>query len=185
MSERRDRPSAVCRPSGIRPGDVRSNGMPADVSSVEFESRQYDGRVLEAIALVAYGFLDAGAARLALVLFEGLCAVRPDWSYPHLARGVCAEQLGERAEARRAYDRAETLDPADPQAALNSAELALREGNTATAVLRLRVVLHGRAASERQVRRARALMSLARTAPRARPRATRGSSDPSSAGRSR
>ncbi|MEO1334263.1 MAG: hypothetical protein AAFV29_01410, partial [Myxococcota bacterium] len=130
---------------------------PSDIAYV----RGYERRMLEGIAVVAYEYLPAGGAKVAQVLFEGLCAVRPTWSYVHLARGVCHERQGQTGEAWQAHKQAAQLDSTEPQAQLNMADLAVRHDKPALAARLARQVINIESIRPDQRRRAEAILQLA------------------------
>jgi Flp pilus assembly protein TadD len=78
---------------------------------------------LVAVSEIAYHYLFNGGLGLALSLYDGLVAVAPDEPQFALGLGLTHDQLGDRDEAMRWYRHAAELDPGDPQADLNSAEL--------------------------------------------------------------
>ena len=118
--------------------------------------------MLDAIAVVAHQYLDMGAIRVARALFEGLCAVCPDWPYPHLGLGVCRLQQGATREAREAFQRAAELDPSDPDALLHLAEIAIHQRQFGAADRWLRRARQIGAATDADARRARALARIVR-----------------------
>ena len=143
---------------GKRDFDSVATAMLPQLNKERAPTQYDDHRILEGMALVGYRYLQDGDDRVAQILFEGLCAVRPDWSYAHLARGVCAERLGQSAAARHAYACAARLDADDPQSRLNLAELLLQESQDQRAISLLRRVLGLSAATRAQLERARLLL---------------------------
>jgi predicted Zn-dependent protease len=125
------------------------------------DARGYSSRDLHALAEVAYHYLFSGGERIAEVFFEGLSAIAPDEAYFALALGLTYDRLGKTEAAWASYRRAAALDPEDPRAELNLAELALERGDNREARTRLLAAL-GKAKRRRElelVRKAEALLS--------------------------
>jgi predicted Zn-dependent protease len=101
------------------------------------EARGYAREDLYAIAEIAYHYLFNGGLRLALVLYEGLTAVAPDEAYFALALGLTQDHLRNQEAALHWYQRAGALDPEEPRADLNQAELFLQNGQVEKAQLLL------------------------------------------------
>ena len=123
-------------------------------------SQGYEQRMLDSIAHVGYRYLQSGGVKVAQVLFEGLCAVRPQWAYVQLARGVCNERLGQSVEAWKAYEEAARLAPDDPQPKMNMAELAVALRKDGLAVRILEDILAMAATTSEQRKRAKAVLSV-------------------------
>jgi Flp pilus assembly protein TadD len=123
-------------------GQVRA--LPADECSRAIvrrsiaEARGYSDEELFALAEVGYHYFRSGGLRLALVVFEGLTAIKPDESYFWLALGLVTDYLGDKRRAATCYETAGRLDPNDPRPDLNLAELCLERSDRrrATAYLR-------------------------------------------------
>ena len=86
---------------------------------------QYQERDLAAVAQIAHHYLLNGAPELAKVLLEGLTEASPKVAHFHLLLGLALDHLGERTAAILSYRTAMSLDPSDPRAALNLAELSI------------------------------------------------------------
>ena len=124
------------------------------------QARGYDAYMADAIAQLAYQYLTSGAVRVSRVLFEGLCAVRPDWSYARLGLGVCYLMQSDLQAARASLEMAVGLDPYDAQARLNLAELAIRQRHPSRALQHLKDVEGLPRVTDRQRRRALGLAKL-------------------------
>lgn len=92
------------------------------------ELRGYEAADLMAIAEIGYHYLRSGGAKLAKVIFEGLTAIQPEEGYFWLALGLAHDHLDDLVAARAAYQKAGEVDPRDPVADLNLAELELAAG---------------------------------------------------------
>ena len=124
----------VARVSGpeIHPDDL----FPIDVDDLErtsdliapFRPETHSIEDLYVIAQMATQYLHNGALRLAVILFEGLVAARPEEIYFRLALGLTYERLGHSARAGRMYLDARRLAPADPRPDINLGQLALIHG---------------------------------------------------------
>lgn len=91
------------------------------------QARRYQREDLFAIAEVAYLYLFGGHEKLARILFEGLAAVDPREPYFAMALGLAYDLEGDVDRAERAYHRASKLDPKDPRADVNRAEILLEK----------------------------------------------------------
>jgi predicted Zn-dependent protease len=103
---------------------------------------RYSREELYAIAEIAYHYQRCGGFRLAAVIFEGLTMIAPNEAYFALALGLASERLGDRGKAQQCYAKARELDPTEPYADINLAELALEAGDRRTAVALLRSGIH-------------------------------------------
>lgn len=74
--------------------------------------------VRRAEAYYALGLLRTNQDRYgeALAAYERAAFLRPDWSLPHIGRGIALHLLDRDAEAIQAFETAIKLDPADPRA---------------------------------------------------------------------
>lgn len=104
--------------------------------------RGYARDDLHAVAEIGYHYLHNGGIRFARLLFEGLVAVAPDELYFALALGLAADHSGDKAVARREYQRASNLDPRDPRPEVNLAELDLEAGQFEAARRHLETAAH-------------------------------------------
>src|SRR5262249_37362876 len=98
------------------------------------QARGYARDDLFAIAEVAHHYLMNGATKVAMTLFEGLCAVSPNESYFALGLGLSLDLLGDTQAAFAAYTRASELDPSDGRPDVNRAELLIESGKVARGV---------------------------------------------------
>lgn len=87
------------------------------------DARGYDREDLFAVAEMGYHYLMNGGVKLAITLFEGLTAVAPGEPYFALALALAYDHQGDKPAAIRQYEKAGQLDPFDPRADLNRAEL--------------------------------------------------------------
>lgn len=126
------------------------------------EARGYTDEQLYAVADLGYHYFHKGGVRLAEVLFDGLVAVKPDEAYFWLGLGVASDLQGNKPRAMRCYERAKRLDPSDPHAELNLAELHLEAGDRRQAVNHLNgAVKKAQARRLREVeRKARAMFAM-------------------------
>lgn len=125
------------------------------------EARGYTRADLFALAEIGRHYLFSGGLRIALTLFEGLAAIAPDEPYFALALGLCLDKLDRVEDARAAYQRVVQLDPRDPRAELNLAELDLCCGDKRAAATRLtRAAAKARTSGELELsRKAEALLA--------------------------
>jgi tetratricopeptide (TPR) repeat protein len=93
------------------------------------EARGYSDAELYALAEIGYHYFQSGGLKLALVIFEGLMAVKPSEPYFCLATGLARDFVGDKLGAKRAYREAARLEPADARPELNLAEIALEAGD--------------------------------------------------------
>lgn len=126
------------------------------------ETRGYSDDELYALAEVGYHYIRNGGLRLALVIFEGLTAIKPEEPYFWLALGLVTDYLGDKSRAHRCYKHAGKLDPADPRPDLNVAELHIERGDKKTAIAYLRRASQKarRAGDEALENKANALLGL-------------------------
>jgi Flp pilus assembly protein TadD len=89
--------------------------------------RRYAKDDLFAVAEVAYMYLFGGQETLARILFEGLAAVDPREPYFALALGLAHDLEGNLDRAEQSYRRASKLDPTDPRADVNRAEILIEK----------------------------------------------------------
>ncbi len=142
-------------------GKVRA--LPAEEASRAIVCRSvaeaygYARADLFAVAEIGRHYLESGGYRLAAVIFEGLEALEPDEAYFVLALGLAKDRLGDKEAAMACYRRSQTLDPGDPRADLNLAELLIESGRRREAVRLIRS-----AAKKAEVRRESALENKAR-----------------------
>lgn len=124
--------------------------------------RPYSKDDLYAVAEIAYHYLFAGAVPIASVLYEGVTAICPNEPAFWLGLGLCADRLGDKQKARANYARAAALDPADPRADINLAELFLEENDLPRARAHLaRAVKKADVKSDRTLgAKARAILGL-------------------------
>lgn len=87
--------------------------------------RGYEREDLFAVAELGYHYLMNGGVKLAVTLFEGLTAVAPAEPYFALALALAYDHQGDKSLALAWYQKAGQLDPFDPRADLNRAELLL------------------------------------------------------------
>lgn len=92
---------------------------------------------LLAVAEVAHHYLFSGGAALARTLFHGLAAIAPREPYFALGLGLAHDHMGHGEAALHWYQRAAKLDPMDPRADINQAELYVRSGELERATLLL------------------------------------------------
>ncbi len=112
--------SATVEPSSTHDVvDVRPLALPADD--------------VDNIAELAYEYAVSGAYEVARVLYAGLVALRPDDARHRLGLGVALDRLGRTAAAEAEYRRAARLEPTDPRARVNLAELCLARGEWSSA----------------------------------------------------
>ncbi|MFO0727530.1 MAG: hypothetical protein U1E65_27380 [Myxococcota bacterium] len=125
------------------------------------EARAYARADLFAVAEIGYHYLMNGGTRLALTIFEGLAAIAPSEAYFQLALGLAHDHLQDRGAALKAYGRAAELDPGDPRADLNRAELYLlaKDPGAAKPLLRRALDKAERRADQALSRKARALIN--------------------------
>lgn len=100
-------------------GLIRPEDRPLGVA------RGYQRQDLYAVAEIGYHYLFSGGLEIARALFEGLVAVAPDEAYFALALGLTHDHLQEQETADRWYAKAAQLDPHDPRADVNRAELRI------------------------------------------------------------
>lgn len=126
------------------------------------DARGYTTEELYGIAEIGHQYIRSGGHRLAKVLFEGLVAVAPDTPYFWLGLGHVHDHLGDKAEARAAFEAVIRLDPNDPVPEVNVAELDLEAGQRRRAIQRLRAgVRKARTADQPALeRKATALLTL-------------------------
>lgn len=126
---------ALARPAVRRP-PARPMQRPAPVLEPAREKaiENYKKQDLDAIAAMGGHYLRCGGHRLAHVVFEGLVAIEPRDPHYALGLGLACDHLGDKNGARRAYQLAGRLDPADGRADANLAELALEAGDRPGAV---------------------------------------------------
>jgi tetratricopeptide (TPR) repeat protein len=124
--------------------------------------RPYQKEDLFAVAEIAYHYLFAGAVPIASVLYEGVAAICPNEPSFWLGLGLCADRLGDKQKAHANYARACALDPADPRADINIAELYLEENDVQRARAHLaRAVKKADAKNDRVLAaKARAILGL-------------------------
>lgn len=169
----------VCQPAALEFESVASTSMFSTLGGVRAlpaaeasraivcrsiaESRGYRDEDLHALAEIGYHYLRSGGLKLSAVIFEGLTAIQPEGAFYWLALGLTRDHLGDKLEAKRAYERAAQLQPTDPRPELNLAELALEAGDRARAgALLRRAEAKAEAAGDQPlVRKARALLALA------------------------
>jgi hypothetical protein len=130
------------------------------------ELRGYAREDLLAIAEVAYHYLMNGGVRLAVVLFEGLAAIAPREAYFAMGTGLAHDHAGNKAEALRWYELAAQLDPTDPRADINRAELHIerRERKRAVELLQAAAKKAERRRDEALHRKATAILGLLKPA---------------------
>jgi hypothetical protein len=130
------------------------------------ELRGYAREDLLAIAEVAYHYLMNGGVRLAVVLFEGLAAIAPREAYFAMGTGLAHDHAGNKAEALRWYELAGQLDPNDPRADINRAELHIerRERKRAIELLQAAAKKAERRRDEALQRKATAILGLLKPA---------------------
>lgn len=120
------------------------------------EARGYSDAELYALAEIGYHYFRNGGLKLALVIFEGLQAVKPQEPYFALATGLARDYLGDKAGAKAAYQEAGRLDSGDARPELNLAELCLEAGDRRAAIQHL-----NRAAQKAEAKRDRTLLKKA------------------------
>ncbi len=108
---------------------VRSEAGRAEAHQSIAKARGYTDDQLDAIADLGYHYFQKGGVRLASVLFDGLVAVRPERAYYWLGLGVTSDLQGDKPRAVQCYERARELDPRDPHAEINLAELQLERAD--------------------------------------------------------
>lgn len=91
--------------------------------------RRYEKADLLALAQTAYHYVRSGGDELAATIFRGLSAIDPEEAYFALGLGLASDHLGQKDAAVACYERAGRLDPGDPRADLNLAELAMDRGD--------------------------------------------------------
>jgi Flp pilus assembly protein TadD len=85
-------------------------------------------RELDLLGSLAYRLMRAGRLGEARSLAQGVVALCPEYYYGHALAGALAERGGDRAQARRAYERALRCNPADTASMLNLGRLRLQVG---------------------------------------------------------
>lgn len=130
------------------------------------EARGYTRDELLALAEVGYHYLFSGGHRIAVTIFEGLCAIAPNEAYFALALGLCYDRLDRLLDARRAYARAGELDPQDPRPEINLAELEIEQNELPSAARRLSRALLLAKQSGQTALAAKAATLLARVGPK-------------------
>lgn len=120
------------------------------------EARGYSDSELYALAEIGYHYFRNGGLKLALVIFEGLQAVKPQEPYFALATGLARDYLGDKNGAKAAYQEAARLDVGDARPELNLAELCLEAGDRRAAIQHL-----NRAAQKAEARKDRPLLKKA------------------------
>lgn len=78
---------------------------------------------------LAHEYLLSGSYTVAEALYAGLVEARPGEGRYLLGWGLSLERQGQRAEARRAFDRVRKTCPDDPLAYVNIAEMYLESGD--------------------------------------------------------
>lgn len=129
----RPAPAPARRPSPAsadNPAPIVQDLVPPAPSAVVPRSRlsksnSYRIDDLRAVAEIAHHYLFSGGTRLALTLFEGLQSAAPHEPYFALGLGLSLDHLGDPAQAERWYAKAAELDPGDPRADINRAELRI------------------------------------------------------------
>lgn len=114
---------------------VRSRPLGRSLSLVP---RAYQASDLMTVAELAYHYLRNGAGDHARTLLEGLTSVSPAESYFALALALTHDHLGALESAFYWLQKAAKLDPRNPRADINRAELHLREGRPDQAMMWLR-----------------------------------------------
>jgi tetratricopeptide (TPR) repeat protein len=127
------------------------------------ELKGYTLEELYAIAQHGYALYLNGKVRDAQILFEGLVALDPRNGYYYRALGVVYHQLGDAERALRQFSHAITVDPENPAAYVNRAEVHIWRRDLPEAILDLEGAIRvGRDPMLPLVRKALALRKLLR-----------------------
>ncbi len=124
-----------------------------------------DARSRELIdrAIFGHTLFARGRMREAQVVFESIVAGEPDEAFPYTMLGAIYLAQGDDGRALALFDAALTMDPADPAALVNRAEIRLRRSQPKLALKDLeRAITGGRTGPAPFLPRAQALANLAR-----------------------
>lgn len=114
-------------------------------------------------ALFGHRLFARGRMREAQVVFEGIVAREPDEAFPYTMLGAVYLAQGDDGRALALFDAALTMDPADPAALVNRAEIRLRRRQPKLALKDLERAIDGaRRGPAPFLARARALAAHAR-----------------------
>lgn len=132
-NNRRPASPARARPRPAQPAAV----PPVSVAIAKIEKPKYQRQDLYAVAEIAYHYLFSGGEEIAYNLLAGLVEVAPKEAYFALAIGLAEDKRENFDEAERWYAKAAELDPLDPRADINRAELRIdkKDFNNARALL--------------------------------------------------
>lgn len=127
------------------------------------EIKGYSDDELYAIAHTGYFFLMQGKNEEARTLFEGLVAIDPRNDYYYRALGVIFHKLEDPARALKQFGYAIRVNPRQPAAYVNRAEVHISQQRYSEATQDLQKALQLVTAKDPQLaRKARALLRVAR-----------------------
>lgn len=129
--------AAVSQPAVRAVAARPASAEPVSVALARIEKPKYQRQDLYAVAEIAYHYLFSGGEEVAYSLLAGLVEAAPKEAYFALALGLAEDKRERPAEAERWYAKAAELDPLEPRADINRAELRIdkKDFNNARALL--------------------------------------------------